>query len=681
MVKKADLEEFFLDFTQSVRLNQEVTGLQYEEQLFNEFSEYMFDAGEVDELEYDPYQSPNGRIRIDGWGGLLSEDGQIRVFIVVSSQTSVLETLGKKDIETAFSRLRQFVESCRNDQFVSGFDRVREVRQVASEINTKWNEISKIRLCIITDKKVSQRVDGLSATSIAGVEVVHSIWDIQRLADISASGKGREEICVKLVEDFGAAIPALRAAHEVTDYAAYLLVLPGTTLARIFDRFDTRLLESNVRVFLQARGGVNKGIRDTIERFPDKFLAFNNGITATASSIDVEARDGQVLIKTINDLQIVNGGQTTASIHSAFRKKTDLSKIFVQMKLSVIGEVADEDLVSQISRYANSQNKVSDADFFSNHPYHKRFEKFSRENFAPSKDGMFVRSKWFYERARGQYLDMLGRAKNKLRAEAEYPKKQVLTKTDHAKYEMTFAGHPYLVSKGAQNNFKGFAGIVANKWSTSDSDFDKSYFESAIARAILFREGEKLVSDADWYDGGYRAQAVTYTWSKIASDLEAVGKRLDFDRVWQDQIASDTVKNQFLSVGKYVYAYLFKPVPGISNIGELTKRPEFWETLKKQEVIYSEDFLKLCVGKSQKTSREKRQAQVASDSIRMTSAPKQTWSELIQYCNDEEIGITSTERGIIAAIISKGYISDAQAKVIKKMYTRIGDKLPDRLIV
>jgi hypothetical protein len=603
------------------------------------------------------------------------------VFIVATDQRNQLETLGKKEIETEFNRLRSFIESCRNDQFINNFDRIRQVRQFAGEINKNWNEITKIRLCIITDKKVSQRVDGLSAISIDGVAVVHSIWDIQRLADISMSGKGREEISVKLEEDFGGALPALRAAHDLTDYAAYLLVLPGETLARIFDRYDTRLLESNVRVFLQARGGVNKGIRDTIDKFPDKFLAFNNGITATASRIEVDEINGQVQIKTIDDLQIVNGGQTTASIHSAFRKKTDLSKVFVQMKLSVIGEVADEDLVSQISRYANSQNKVSDADFFSNHPYHKRFEKFSRENFAPSKDGMFVRTKWFYERARGQYLDMLGRAKSKGRAENEYPKKQVLTKTDHAKYEMTFGGHPYLVSKGAQHNFKGFAATIAARWATADSDFDRSYFESAISRAILFREGEKLVSDADWYDGGYRAQAVTYTWSKIVFDLEQMGKRIDFNRIWQEQAVSDLIRSQFLEIGESVYAFLFRPVSGVSNIGELTKKAEFWESLKKQNFDYKGEFIKICVGKSHKTTRERRQAQVASDSIRMSVEPKQTWMDLIQFCDDEAIGVTPVERGIIATLIGGKPISDAQSKVIKRMYVRIGEKLPDRMIV
>jgi hypothetical protein len=142
--KKGDLEDFFINFNQSVRLNQEVTGLQFEEQLLNEFSEYMLDAGEIDEMEYDHFQSANRRIRIDGWGGPIGEDGQVRVFIVATDQSNQLETLGKKDIETEFNRLRSFVESCRNEQFITNFDRIRQVRQFAAEVNKNWNEITKI---------------------------------------------------------------------------------------------------------------------------------------------------------------------------------------------------------------------------------------------------------------------------------------------------------------------------------------------------------------------------------------------------------------------------------------------------------------------------------------------------------------------------------------------------------
>lgn len=679
MSRNEDLDQFFVEFTQSVRLSQEVTGKQYEEQLFDEIADYMLDAGEIEEVAYDHFQSIDSKIRIDGWGGSISEDGQLRLFTVATTQDSTMQTLTKKDVETEFGRLINFVSACRRKSFVDAFDRVREVRQLAEEILSRWDEISKIRLCIVTDKKISQRLDGVSAKSIDGVDVVHSVWDIQRLSEMVASGKGREQLSVKLREEFGVYLPALRASSDSAEYDAYLLVIPGETLAQIYDRFDTRLLESNVRVFLQARGGVNKGIKDTIEHHPEKFLAYNNGITATASDVEEHVEGGQLRISAIHDLQIVNGGQTTASIHSAFRRRVDLSKIFVQMKLSVIGDVKDDDLVADISKYANSQNKVSEADFFSNHPYHKRLEKFSREFFAPARAGSFVRSKWFYERARGQYLDMLARARSRAKAENEYPKKQVITKTDHAKFEMTFGGSPHLVSKGAQHNFKGFASDIAKRWVVSDTQFDRQYFEDAIAKALLFRAGERLISEAPWYDGGYRAQAVTYAWAKIVNDLALLGKRLNYQAIWQDQSVPDVVTNQFLVTSEAVYKYLFTPVPGVSNIGELSKKEDCWSRLKSKEFRYNDSFVDWCLDKERASRRDRVAAQAVSDSVRYASISPNQWKELLAYCDAERIGLTEKERSIVNLLVGLKLLTDAQSRVVTGMFKRIAPELPSRL--
>jgi hypothetical protein len=681
MARKEELTDFYQEFTQGIRLTQTETGLQYEETLVNEISTFMLDAGEIDELVYDHFLSSDRKVRVDAWGGPLSDDGQLRLFSVVSSQSKDLQTLTKKEVESEFSRLAAFVEACRDEKFVAGFDKFREVGQLAKEIHSSWDEIQKIRFCLITDKKISQRLDGMPAKSIDGTEVSHSVWDIQRLADFVTSGKGREELSVQLKTDFGVEIPALRAAADFASYDAYLLVLPGDVLARIYDRFDTRLLESNVRVFLQAKGGVNKGIRDTIENFPEKFLAFNNGVTATASQIETCVVGGQTVIRSIDDLQIVNGGQTTASIHAAFRKKIDLSRVFVQMKLSVIGQVSDDDLVADISKFANSQNKVSEADFFSNHPYHKRMEKFSREIYAPTAAGSFVQTKWFYERARGQYLDMLARARSRTRAEAEYPKKQVFVKTDHAKFEMTFWGKPHLVSKGAQHNFRGFASEITKRWDSSDAQFDRLHYEACVARAILFRTGEKIVSDASWYDGGYRAQAVTYTWAKIAHDLAQDGLRLNFESIWQDQSLADVVAKQFNLTAQKVYAVLFEPVPGVSNIGELAKREDFWNKLKSREFNYESQFTKWCVSKTRTSRREKAVAQGTSDSVRYSMTSPSLCKELLEQCERDHIGLTPTERGILARMSTGPVLLTAsQTRALKTMFSRIKDKIPSRLV-
>src|SRR5690606_25821405 len=154
----------------------------------------------------------------------------------------------------------------------------------------------------------------------------------------------------------------------------------------IYDLYGGRLLEQNVRTFLQATRGVNKGIRKTILEEPQMFFAYNNGISATAASANLEKIGDQVLLKRLDNLQIVNGGQTTASIFNVMKRDNaaNLEKVRVQMKLSVVKEDLVDMIVPKISLYANSQNKVSDADFFSNHPFHRRIEKFSRNVWAPA---------------------------------------------------------------------------------------------------------------------------------------------------------------------------------------------------------------------------------------------------------------------------------------------------------
>ena len=294
-------------------------------------------------------------------------------------------------------------------------------------------------------------------TEFRGRPVAYSVWDATRLHKLEASSLAREDIVVDL-DDHGGPVPILPAHMPGSPYGAYLSVFPGAVLASIYDRWEARLLESNVRVFLQARGNVNKGIRTTIEDEPQMFFAYNNGITATAEAIETEERDGGTVMTRIRNLQIVNGGQTTASIHAALRAKKDLSGVFVQAKLSIVDAEQAERIVPDISRYANSQNRIAAADFFSNHPFHMRMEDISRRIYAPAREGAFTQSRWFYERARGQFADRRSglTAAETRKFDLEHPRAQVFTKTDLAKAEMTWRRQPDVVSKGAQKNFAFF---------------------------------------------------------------------------------------------------------------------------------------------------------------------------------------------------------------------------------
>ena len=232
----------------------------------------------------------------------------------------------------------------------------------------RWPSVSKVRLFLISNRVLSSRIDGREAGDLRGVPLTYSVWDLERIHRYVTSGHEREDFIVKL-DEFGGPLLLLPAHMELAEYESYLAVLPGSQLARIYDRYGARLLEQNVRVFLQARGNINRGIRNTIANNPEMFFAYNNGITATAESMETVDSPNGLLLTGLRNFQIVNGGQTTASIHAALRnKEVDLDRVFVQMKLSIVDPERALEIVPRISEYANSQNRVSAADFFSESP-------------------------------------------------------------------------------------------------------------------------------------------------------------------------------------------------------------------------------------------------------------------------------------------------------------------------
>jgi hypothetical protein len=312
------------------------------------------------------------------------------------------------------------------------------------------------------------------------------------------------------------------------------------------------------------------------------FFAYNNGITATAQAVEIEnAHDGLRLTRIV-DLQIVNGGQTTASLfHTHRRDKAALTSIFVQMKLSVIDSEESETVVPRISEYANTQNRVNAADFFSNHPFHIRMQEFSRRLWAPALPGAQRETKWFYERARGQYADAQAKLTpgEQRRFKAENPKSQMFTKTDLAKFENVWDEHPRWVNLGAQKNFARYAHRIGREWEKASDGFNELYFKRAVARAIIFRATEALVSAQPWYNGGYRANIVAYTLAVLSEITRRANKVLDYLRVWNSQGINDTLELTLKVIAEAVNDEIIRPPQGISNISEWCKRDACWTSL------------------------------------------------------------------------------------------------------
>ena len=573
-----DLLEFHQDFFQDVLGAADAEGRYAEDTFFDLFCEQLVDAGELETADRAQYVSPRG-VRVDGYGGdPSSSNGVLSLIIADFSQSPEIATLTATDMDAIFKRLSNFLSKSLEDDFRNGLEETLSAFGLADLIAKRWPTVNKVRLFLISNRVLSARVDGKDAGELRGIPITYSVWDLGRLQRFATSSLGREDIEIDLVKDFGGPLPALPAHLKEAGYEAYLVAVPSAQLAAIYDRWGARLLEQNVRVFLQARGNVNKGIKYTIENNPEMFFAYNNGITATAEAVTTKNSDGALLLTGFRNLQIVNGGQTTASIHAASKKKEiDLSRVFVQMKLSIVDHAKAMDVVPKISEFANSQNRVNAADFFANSPFHVRMEEFSRRIFAPSPDGSFRESKWFYERARGQYQDARAylTAAQRTKFDLEFPKSQLFSKTDLAKFLILWRYRPDMVSKGAQKNFAYFAQVIGDEWKKQQDAFNEGFYKHAIAKAIVFREVEKLVTDQPWYQG-YRANVVAYAISKLAHDVEQWGRAVDFDGIWKAQGLSPPMRKAFTVISKAVHDVIVDPPSGISNVTEWAKQQACW---------------------------------------------------------------------------------------------------------
>ena len=378
-----ELEEFYKEFFQDIHGVADADGRYAEDAFFELFTSQLVEAGELENGRPRPYAPPRGGVRVDGYGGDPSAaDGVLSLIISHSNQSDLIATLTASDMDAIFKRLTNFLTRALDATLRNAFEESTSAFGLADLIAKRWSGVSKVRLFLISNRILSSRVDGREAGEYRGVPVTYSVWD-GRLQRFVTTGAGREDILINLETEFGGPLPA--AAHlKSAGYEAYLIVIPGKQCSQKSTTSGARgFLSRKCVSSFKARGNVNKGIRTTLETDPEMFFAYNNGITATAEKVTTKMSDAGLLVTELNNLQIVNGGQTTASIHAASRKKdVDLSKVFVQMKLSVVVPAKAIEVVPKISEFANSQNRVNAADFFANHPYHVQLEKVFQEHLC-----------------------------------------------------------------------------------------------------------------------------------------------------------------------------------------------------------------------------------------------------------------------------------------------------------
>ena len=570
-----------------------VTGILINGEEFDDFTECFFEG----------VTRRNGNMRIDGYS-MDEADGSCCIFIADYHGASDGDSVKAEDINAAFKKIRLFVEEATKRELYLEMRGNMQAVDFARDLYYDSESITKYRFYLLTDAFNRQRSKTIKDDRIADKTVELNVWDVSRIYDLVRSSIQKESVEI-LFSEFGIrGIPCVKAVEytdvvadietapdydknrskskpdNIVTYSSYLAVVPGRVLNDLYLEYGSKLLEGNVRSFLSVRGKVNKRIQATIKNYPEMFFAYNNGIAATATELDTIMTEEGPVITRIKDLQIVNGGQTTASIANAVltAKKTevvDLRSLYVPMKISVLEHETAERIIPKISEYSNSQNKVDASDFFSNHPFHIRMEGYSRKTAIPSVRGNQYQQYWFYERTRGQYnqgkMKFAAKSSQLKQYTARYPEKQVVTMLDLARYMEIYECAPDVVSRGKQKTLQVFAEQIKKEWQKSDEQFNAFYYRQVIAIAILYRKTDEIIRQTDWYKEkkSYKANVIAYTLSLIFYYIRTrqKGYELDFNRIWNTQDIYEELEDQIKILTREVYDYITGP-RGTENVTE-----------------------------------------------------------------------------------------------------------------
>lgn len=674
------LENYHKEYMQGLLVSSEASG----QSINNVFVEkYLSDLAESGEItpEYTIAEYLKNKISVSGFD--IDEERQsLSIFSIELFQNyEKIQSLTSDIIKSRFNSLEEYFEKCVNGLY-KNLEETSESHDMSFGIKEAVDNgiVNKIKFYILTDgrnnsrtktipqKKVGEFIYEFIIVTIENIHLMNMVNFIERTVEVETDLKALK---VDLMND--------------SKYESYLTVVPGDFIFDIYDKYGKKLLEQNVRTFLGKKGNVNKGIRNTIILNSDMFFAYNNGITATASGVDWNDKTGK--IEKIYDLQIVNGGQTVSSIYSTKKvDKSDLDGIFVQMKLSVIKEKSQENsFVSKVAEYANAQNKVSKADFFSNSEFHIEFKKHSTRILAPRISGFQTQSYWFYERVRGEYMNELAylTPAKKEQFKILHPKKQVVDKQLLMRVETIWKMKPWIASKGAQDTMVFMANELTDKLEKDNLLISEEFFKDSIAKIMLFKYLEENITTkkALWYKGGYRAQVVAYTLALFVKSCEQQKKAFNLSKIWSNGIPDD-LGEALLKLAKNVYENLLDPPlesgKASPNIFRWAKQESCWKFLDELDLLIDVDE-KYLIGyeevklATRTVKKEQKMIKSIDNQILVAKIEEEKWHKIAKhYTNFPEL--TEKENSIlnqhISSFLTGKIVTEKQCLILVNIYER-----------
>ena len=592
--------------------SQDEDGFINESSFINNIIPLMLDAKLIDTEDFtETYYSTeidSSAIKINGY--IINDSGErLQLFILndesISLDTKNLEISLKEYYDSIFKKATNFtnkaIKGHLNDiQDIGAINAL--INQMSSSLGADQFDVVEIFLVSATatvnnsgstvqpkridfkDEKIKIKYTKNRDTVEKEILIMKRLIDLNFLYSVLISQGNREALTINFEEQFDFKIEAIKAADE-TNFESYLCVLPATILAELYKRFSSRLLEKNVRSFLQFRG-VNLGMRKTLTKDPEKFIAFNNGLTITASNKEVDTINGKFYIKALSDFQIVNGGQTTASIYFSQKDGIDVSKVKVMAKINVAKNVSEEDLnelISNISEFSNSQSKVTNVDLRSRNPNLNKIKALSESIITPSS------RKWFFEKSKGEFNTKLRIAgsSGKNRIEKEYPKEYRFTKEQLGKYYSSWGDEPYKVKKGGEAIFRKFLEDIGSEENSKKVNIDRNFYELLISKIILFKSLENIHGTRNNAIGQLRSAVVPYAISILYAHTEGNKKNdktFDLSKLWNKEGVEDDLEVYLKSL-MILINDLIKKYANSDDLGEYSKKKELWDDISTSKEI------------------------------------------------------------------------------------------------
>ena len=529
------------------------------------------------DMDFVEYKKDSENMRLDGYS-YNKYFHSLTLMVCKYNSSPNPEMLWKKDIDKYVKKAVKFLKTCDSDYFQNleptsdGYDAFQAIKNVVKNVET-------VNVVFITNDVAKNYIP--ADMKFRKCTIKFDVYDIEKVYHMVMAGDiDYKPLVIRLKNKYHQELSMIKVPGNNAIYDCYVGVISGKLLADIYKDEGQELIQKNVRSYLQAKGKVNKGIKNSLSKEPEMFMAYNNGISTIADSIEIDEKKSNKAIVVITHIigwQIVTGGQTTSSIYNAMQSKLPLDEVNVQVKLSVIKDTERAtEIASNISKYANSQNKINMSDFNANDDYHIKMEQISRRTFIPVEKGKET-EQWFYERARGQYMVELNRqptSKSKLEFKNRIPKKRCVSKTVAAKCIMAYMGFPYYVSKGLESNFVIFSDMV--KSGTIPQPTRNVYIDM-IAKVILFQQCDKIVAGLNF--GGYKAQINYYVIALFGKYYQS---QFDADYIWKNQTISPEMINIITDLANKVWEHFQNPVIKGVNISQWCKKEECWQLLQSR---------------------------------------------------------------------------------------------------